>query len=138
MKMAKIRFASNNSDLQGLRYLIQYTDCADVQSSASSMCGLSHLTALLSQLILQAKLTEPGKVELGSRRVQIFQHQQPCWCSLHPPPDKICGKEMQIIETDLLVIMVRTWAAAERHMGWGLGKKFEVSANSIGNKHFDR
>lgn len=55
MKMAKERFASNNNNLQALRYLIKYTDCADVQSSAGVLCGLSHLTALLSQLILLDK-----------------------------------------------------------------------------------
>lgn len=57
MKTAKVRFASSNNNLQVLRYLIKYTHCADVQSSAVSLRGLSHLTALLSQLILLDKLT---------------------------------------------------------------------------------
>jgi len=57
MKMAKVIFSPNNNNLQVLRYLIEYTNCADVQSSAVLLCGLSHLTALLSQLILLDKLT---------------------------------------------------------------------------------
>lgn len=57
MKTAKVSFASNNNNLQVLRYLIKYTNCADVQRSAVLLCGLSPLTALLSQLILLDKLT---------------------------------------------------------------------------------
>lgn len=36
------------------------------------------------------------------------------------------------------MIMAKTWSAADRHTGWGLGAKVKGSANSIGNKHFDR
>lgn len=57
IKTAKVRFASNNNNRQVPRYLIKYTNCADVQSSAVSLCGLSHSTALLSLLILLDKLT---------------------------------------------------------------------------------
>lgn len=57
MKMAKVRFVFNNNNLPVLRHLIKYTNCADVQSGAVSLCGLSHLTALLPQLILLDKLT---------------------------------------------------------------------------------
>lgn len=57
IKTAKVRFASNSNNRQVLRYLIKYTNCADVQSSAVSLCGLSHSTALLSLLVLLDKLT---------------------------------------------------------------------------------
>lgn len=57
MKMAKVRFAFNNNNLPVLRYLFKYTNCADIQSGAVLLCGLSNLSALFLQLILLDKLT---------------------------------------------------------------------------------
>lgn len=45
-KMAKVGFASTNNNLQVLRNLIKYTNCADAQSSAVLLHGPSHLKAL--------------------------------------------------------------------------------------------
>lgn len=75
--VAQVRFASHNNNLRVPRFLTRNTNRGEVPSGAASLRGSSHLTALLSRLILLDKLTRPEKDDLQSRREQSFQHRQP-------------------------------------------------------------